>query len=161
MGEELTLAEKVELLYSDANNVIKRKPLKLPKRAKVKPRKAKKGWIGIAYVNENNIISGEKVLLRDAAFKTRDELIHATDGSEILWWDGKFPVIIQESKKVNPKKFSFNDGKNGTYGQRYIRAKMLLEQVKKKGGDMSILIWVLVIGVVGFLIYKFAFGGGT
>jgi len=155
---EPSLAQKVDTLWNDANNVIKRKPLKLPRRAKVKKRRAKKGWIGVVKIDENNNASGEKVLLRDSAFKTRDELIHATNGSEIIMWDGKFPLVIQEAKKVNPKNFHFNEGENETYGQPYIRAKMLQEAIKPKRGGMGIILWFIGIGVAIFLIYKLISG---
>ena len=152
---EPTLSDKVNALWDDANNVIKRRPLKLPRRAKVNKRKAKKGWVGIVRVDENMNASGEKVLLRDSSFLGRDKLAHATDGKEMLMWDGKFPVFVQESKRNNPKNFRFNQGENETYGQAYIRAKMLLEAVKQKGAGMGIILWIVGIGAAIFLINKF------
>lgn len=156
---EPTLTDKVESLWNDANNVIKRKPMKLPRKAKIRKRKAKKGWVGIVRVDENNNASGEKVLLKDSSFITRDKLFHATDGKELIMWDGKFPVFFQESKKINPKNFKWNEGNNETYGQPYVMAKMLLEAVKPKRGGMSIILWFLAIGVAIFLINKFIGGG--
>jgi hypothetical protein len=159
---EPSLAEKVDALWSDANNIVKKRELKLPRKAKVKKRKAKKGWVGIIKIDENNNISGEKVQLRDATYKTRDGIIHATDGKEMLMWNGKFPVFIQEAKKNNPKLFKFNEGENQNYGQPYIRAKMLQEAIKPKKAGMSIIIWLLAAGVVIFLISKSGlFGGGA
>lgn len=156
---EPSLSDKVNTLWNDANNVVKRKPLKLPRKAKIRKRKLKKGWVGILYVDENNNMKGEKVLLRDSAFKTRDSLVHATEGKEMLMWDGKFPLFIQESKKINPRNFKFNEGGNETYGQPYIRSKMLLEAVKPKKGAMNIILILIAIGVGIFLINKFFSGG--
>lgn len=156
---EPSLADKVEALWNDANNVIKRKTLKIPRKAKVRKRKAKKGYVGVLYVDENNNVKGEKVLLRDSAFQTRDKLFHSTDGKEMLMWEGKFPVFIQEAKKINPKNFKFNEGNNETYGQPYIMAKMILEAVKPKRGAINILLILAAIGVGIFLINKFFSGG--
>lgn len=158
-GDDPKMADKVDLLWNDAINIIKRKPLKIMRKAKVTKRKAKKGWVGILKVDENGNISGEKVQLRDSAFMTRDKLFHATDGREMLMYDGKFPCFIQEAKKDNPKKFLFNEGKNETYGQPYIMAKMLLESVKPKRGGMGIVLILLAVGAGIFLINKFMGGG--
>lgn len=152
---EPTVQEKIDALWYNEENVIKKKELKLPWGAKVRGRKAKKGWVGIIKVDENNVMNGEKVLLRDASYITKsDGITHATDGSEMLMWQGKFPVFIQESKKNNPKNFRFNEGGNETYGQRYIRAKMLSEAIKAKQGGMGIILILLAIGAGIFLISK-------
>lgn len=159
---EPTLKDKVDALWQDATQVIKKKELKLPRRAKVRKRKAKKGWVGIVKIDENNVARGEKVLLRDSSFITKsDGLFHATEGKEMLWWDGKFPVFIQEAKKVNPKNITFNEGKNETYGQKYIMAKMLAEAIKPKRGGWNIILILIAIGAGIFLLSKLGlFGGG-
>ena len=152
--KEPSLVDKVDALWNDANNIIKKKDIKMPRRAKVRKRKAKKGWIGVMRIDENNNATFEKSQLRDSSFTTRDKLIHATNGREILWFQGKFPFVVQEAKRNNPKRFTFNEGENETYGQEYIMAKMLKEAIKGNKGNMSILLWILVIGAVGFGILK-------
>jgi hypothetical protein len=130
---------------------IKTKKLKIPKKAKVKGRKLKKGYIGILRIDENKNITTEKQRIYGNSYKDENGLYHATDGSEILFWMGKFPVIIQPSWKNNPMNLNPKDDTNETYGQPYIKAKMLADtiKVKSKGGG-SIIIWILIVGAALF-----------
>ena len=159
-NKEPTMQEKVDTLFYENENIIKRKELRIPRKAKVKGRKAKKGWVGILRVSENGVISGEKVLLEDSSYVMADKLVHATEGKEKLMWEGKFPVYIQEAKKNNPKLVSWNEGDNETYGQPYIRAKMLQEAIKPKSGGVKIILILLAVGAGIFLVSKL-FSGGT
>lgn len=145
-GRTLTHVDKVEMLWNQANNIIKKDFPKIPRKMKVSKRRAKKGFIGVQYIHENGNTSFERCKISDSTFKTKDGLLHTTDGRELLLWDGKFPYVVQEAKSNNPKNFTFNEGENETYGQSYIRAKMLQEAVKPKGGGMgSWVIWGVVI----------------
>jgi hypothetical protein len=130
---------------------IKSKKLRIPKRAKVKGRKLKKGYIGILKIDENRNISAEKQKISGSAYRDKDGIYHATDGREILFWMGKFPVIIQGSWKTNPFKFNPESENNETYGDTYKMAKMLKDtiKVKSKAGG-SIIIWILLAGAALF-----------
>ena len=159
MGEEqvptdnLSMKDKVDKLYdlvkSEPSNT---KKLKILRKAKVRGRKAKKGWMGILKVDENGNIVGEKQRIDDSVFVTSDGKYHATrHGEEVLMWDGKFPVLIQQSWKetpVNLRKGEFS--KDETYGQKYIMARMLNDTIKvknKMGG--SIILWIILgVGVL-------------
>ena len=134
------------------SNNIKVKNFRLPRKAKVKGRKLKKGFIGVIKIDENRNISMEKQRVLGSAYKTKDGLYHATDGREILFWQGKFPVIIQPAWKTNPLNINPETDKNETYGDTYKMAKMLEStiKVKKQQGGMSILIWILLVGAVLF-----------
>lgn len=146
---DLSLKDKVEKLYEDKYFDQKTKQLKVIRKAKVSGRKAKKGWMGVLKIDENNNITGEKIRIDDSVFVTRDGKYHATKhGEEVLMWDGKFPVLIQQSWKETPlnlkKRTTDNDE---TYGQKYIMARMLNDTIKvknKMGG--SIILWI-VLGV--------------
>ena len=157
--EEIPLAKKVDILWNEDMNVLKRKELKIPRKARVRKRKAKKGWIGVMRIDENNNATFEKVQLKDSSYKTRDGIFHSTDGREILNWQGKFPFVVQEAKRNNPKNFKFNEKENETYGQEYIMAKMLKEAIKGNKGSVSIIVWILAIGAGIFLINKLIGGG--
>ncbi len=131
----------------EAKGQKKSKKMRLPNKAKVRRSKIKKGWTGVLRVDENGNMSGEKQRVEGSAFKTTDESYHATDGHEILFWNGKFPIIIQETKTKNPK--LFNEGENETYGQKYIMALMLKDTIKdKKKGGKGILIWIAIAAVI-------------
>jgi hypothetical protein len=163
MSEEIPLKEKVDNLYKalnlentqDAKN-LKVKVLKMPKKSKVRKAKIKKGWVGVIKISENGNISGEKVKVEDSAFKLKDGTYHATNGQEILMWEGKFPVIVQETKKLNPVRF--NQGENETYGQKYVLATMLKDAIKVKGKGGGFIIWIIVAAALFFgakYIFKF------
>jgi len=155
MVEEVKpLVDRVQQLESIAKTG-KVKELRLPNKSKVRGSRAKKGWIGVLVVDENLNIHGEKVRLNGSAYRTKDGVFHATTGKETLNWNGRFPVVIQSSKRNNPVDFSQET--NETYGQEYIVAKMLSGVItpKKKGAGGLVVLAVLA-GIV-FLLGKFVF----
>lgn len=161
MEEKIPITERLEKL-EDIAKTGKVKELRFPARAKVRGSKLKKGWIGVLRVGENGNCSGQKVQIKGSVFKEKDGTAtgtyHATDGREVLFWDGKFPFIMQEDKKVNPKIFTFNEGVNETYGQEPIMATMWNERIKpKNAGSMKGLIIIGAIVVVGYVLGKYVF----
>lgn len=157
MSEDIPLKEKIEAIYEnikEGGEVVKTKKIKIPRRAKIRRGRTKKGWMGILRVDENGNISGEKKKVEDSVFKLKNGTYHATDGSEVLFWEGKYPIIIQETKKLNPTKF--NSGENETYGQKYVLATMLKDAIKVKAKGANIIIWILVAGAL-FLGAKYIF----
>jgi len=136
------------------------KKLKLPKKAKVSKMKRKKGWIGILFVNPNKVLSGQKVRLENGTFKTKDDYIRVTNGSEIAWWDGKYPFIWQRYDKMNPTNLFPKEGdKDEMYGQDLIKLRYKKDLIKeKKKGGMSI-VMILVILVAGYFLIKSFFPG--
>ena len=160
MDETKPLRQEVEEIKELINSG-RVKKLRLPRRAKVKKGRIKKNWVGLVKVDENGSMSGTKVQVEGSAFNLGANLnnanYHATTGKEIVYWEGKFPVIFQETKKLNPKNFTFNEGDNETYGQPFVQAKMLKDviKVKPKGGK-----GILIIGVIGvalFVVGKYVF----
>jgi len=153
--EEKPILEQLKELRGEIEPV-KTKKLKLPRKARVKKRKLKKGWIGIIKIDENGNMSGEKQKIEGSTFVLKDGLTHAINGSEIGFWMGKFPVIIQPTWRVNPLKIKKLDiDENQTYGQPYIKARMLADtiKVKKGGGKAIIIIAILLIG--GYFLAKY------
>ena len=151
MEEEKNLKEKVDEIYNAMNSTSKNgrvKRIKIPRRAKVRRGRLKKGYVGILRIDENGNISGEKKKVEGSVFQTKDKTFHATDGTEILFWEGKYPVLVQETKKINPVKF--NHGSNETHGQKYIMAKMLEAAIKVKN-KMGGIIWIVlaIVAVIG------------
>ena len=158
MEEEKSLKEKVDVIFSQlepaGEKKSKNRKMKLPRKAKVRKSKAKKGYVGIVRIDENRNITGEKIKIEDSAFGLKGGTNHATDASEICFWEGKYPVLFQETKSINPIKF--NQGKNETYGQKYIMAKMLKDAIKIKSKGGGLIIWIVVGGAI-FLVAKSIF----
>lgn len=159
MDDEISLKEKVDRIFSQMNeqqNIeVKKEKIKIPRKAKVRRGKMKKGWIGILKIDENGVITGEKQRVEDSAFTLKGGTTHATDGHEILFWEGKFPVIVQETKSLNPVKF--NEGENQTYGQKYVLAKILKDTIKTKGKGGNIILWIIGAAAL-FFGAKYIFG---
>jgi hypothetical protein len=162
--KEVPLKEKIDTIFNQLEKentsgikIFRRKKMKLLRKSKVRRMRRKKGWIGILRIDENGNISGEKQKIEDSTLKLKDGTYHSTDGSEVLFWEGKFPVLVQETRKKNPVRF--NSGENQTYGQKYIIAKMLKDTIKVKpklGG--GIIIWIVVAIALFFgakYIFKF------
>lgn len=142
---ELSLNDKINILFQEKIEAdpIKTKKLKLPRKARVKKGKIKKNYLGILKIDENGNISGEKVQIEDSSYRLKEGSYHATNGEEILLWEGKFPVVVQSVKKVNP--INFYTGGNEIYGQKYIMARMLKDAIKMKNKAGNIILWVVLI----------------
>ncbi len=134
----------------------KTKRIKLPRKARVKKRKLKKGWVGALIIDENKNIHGERVKISGSCFNEKSGKYHATTGEEIFWFEGKYPIIIQPTWRRNTLNVKKDIGeKNETYGDKYVVAKMLADVIKIKTKGGSIIIWILVIGAVLFGINYF------
>lgn len=142
---------------------IKKRELKIPRKAKVRGNKLKKGWIGILKVDENRNLSGEKQRVSGSAYMTNDGTYHALEGDEIIFWNGKFPVVIQFTNKNSPLSKNLNvaeeQKENETFGDRYKMAKMLSDTIKVKQKGGNIIIWILIGAAVLFGINYIAGGG--
>jgi len=160
--EQKPLVEQVKELSKFKDEImskeIKTKKLKLPRKVRVKKRNLKKGYIGILKIDENRNITAEKQKVVGSSFRTKDGLYHATDGREIFFWEGKFPVILQPSWKNNPLMIDQKTEKNETYGQPYIKAKLLRDVIKVKSTGGSMIIWIL-LGVAALVGINYLMGG--
>lgn len=161
--EEKNLSEKVNETYDFLKEIkqgnIKIRNIKIPRKAKVRTSKLRKGWIGILKIDENGNISGDKIRISGGAFNTKEGLYHATDGREILFWNGKFPILIQPTWKKNPVSIRMkSDEINETYGDPYIKAKILRDVIKVKKSAGGIVIWILV-AIGAYIGYQALTGG--
>ena len=162
MVEEIPLKEKIDRLYAEkygdvrVEEEVKTKKIKL-KKAKVKKRRIKKNWIGILRIDENGNISGERQKVEDMTFKLKNGTYHTTNGDEVLFWEGKYPVIVQPTWKLNPITLRKDvDTNNETYGQKYVMARMLKDVILTKGKGASMIIWIVVI-IALFVAAKYIF----
>ena len=76
----------------------------------------------------------------------------------ILFWEGKYPVVIQQTWKKNPINLR-EDTKNEVYGQKYIQARMLADIIKVKNKASGSLLWIIGLIVGGYLLYTLFTGG--
>lgn len=173
-NKEPSLKEKTDKMYSffeklseeDEKKLKKQiKKLKIPRRAKVSKSRMKKGYCGVLFLNESRTIRGQKVKLEGGTYKTKDNNYHVTDGHELIFWEGKYPVLWQRYDKLNPTNLVPKEGdKNEIYGQDLIRLRMEKDVLKeKKKGGMSIIYIVLILIAGYFLVKTFfpkLFGGG-
>lgn len=152
---EMPLLEEVKMLRNYREENLTKKPIKIPRKAKVRKSKLKKGWIGIIKVDENGNLSGEKQKLEDSTIRLKEKTYHAVKGDEIGMWEGKYPVIIQKTWKKNPVTIKrIEEEKNETHGQKYIMARMIGDTIKVKAaaGGKAILYLVLA-GAIGYGAY--------
>lgn len=133
--------------------------LRLSSKAKVRGSRLKKGYVGVLKIDENRNITGEKVRIEGSAFNTKEGTYHATDGREIFFFEGRYPVIIQPSWKKNPLSIDPKSEVNETYGQKYMMAKMLQDTIKVKKKSGNIIIWI-IIGVAVLVGINYLTGGG-
>ena len=162
MGDEPTLNDKVNEIYETIKSVDKKdvKKMKIFSKAKTNKSKIKKGWVGVLKISENGSISGEKVKIEGSAFDTKDKITHASDGREVLYWDGKYPVFVQKSWKINPENMKKGEETNETYGQAYVKAKMLFDVLKgKTKGNIKTIVIIGVIAIAAYFIYTKFFAG--
>ena len=132
----------------------KKKKINLGK-AKVKGSKLKKNWIGVLKVDENMVGNLTKVQLDGNSFDFNHETYHAIDGSEVILINGKYPLIVQPTWRKNPLQIRKDGEVNETYGQEYIKAKLLKDVIKVKKPAGSGLIIILVGAVVLFVVGKY------
>lgn len=161
MEEKTTLKESIdhlnELLEHGKVKPQKIKKFKLPRSARISKAKLKKGYVTVATIHENKNIEFTKEPIIDSTFSLSNpvQTFHAINDDDIYFYKGR-PFIWQAKTKINP--YNPLKGKNETYGQAYIMARMEGDKIitKKKFG------WGLGIGlliVVGIVIYYLLAGG--
>lgn len=156
MEENKTLTEKVDEIYSAFNEIDKKKirKFRVPRRGKVSKRQSRKGYCTIVRIDENKNVDFEKRPIEDSTYRLKAGEYHTTNEEDIFTYKGK-PLLFQPPKKLNP--YNPIDGKNETYGQKYVMARMLGDAIKmvgkKKGGALIwIILGVIVIGGLYFIL---------
>lgn len=163
--EQKPVEKSMKDMVSEIHNALedkKKKVIKLPRKARVKKRKLRKGWVGALIIDENRNIHGEKVKIEGSCFKEKNGLYHTADGQDIFWYDGKFPILMQPSWRRSPLKLGVDIEKdNNTKAQTYIKARMLADVIKVKTKGGSIILWIALIGAALFGINYFMGGGAA
>lgn len=159
--KKLSLNDKIDVLYNSLDKgKEKKKKLRIPRKAKTSKFRKRRGWAGILFLNENKTISAQKVKLEGGTYRTKDDYIHVTNGRELMFWEGKFPILFQRYDKLNPINLFAKEGdKNEMYGQDLVklRYKRDLIKEKRKGGLNIVMIIAVIAG--GYIIIKMLFPG--
>jgi len=163
--EEVMPEKTMKAMVSEIHTALednKTKKVKLPRKARVKKRKLRKGWVGALIIDENRNIHAEKVKIEGSCFQEKNGLYHTADGKDIFWFDGKFPIIMQPSWRRSPIRLGTEEltEENNTKSQTYIKARMLADVIKVKSKGGSIILWIVLAAAVLFGINYFM-GGGT
>lgn len=140
------LTERVHELEKKFEEPDKTRKFRMPRRGRVSKRQERKSYISICRIDDNKNVDFEKRQVVGSTYRLKDGTYHALKDDDVYSYRGK-PMVFQPVKKLNP--YNFLDGKNETYDQEYIQARMLGDQIKlvnkKKGGAF---IWVLIIALV-------------
>lgn len=161
-GEKKGLTQKVNEMYDKIANEEKGKKRKKrsvkPRKAKLSKGKRQKGYIVVMKLHENRFVDFEKVPVEESAYKLKEDTYHALPyDSDVFFYKGKYPMVIQPTTKKNP----YNPllGENETKGQKHIMnlmSKHAIKEGKKKAGN--ILIYLLIGGAAIFAISKLVGG---
>jgi hypothetical protein len=128
----------------------KPKKFRLPFKAKVSKKRMREGYVTVMIVNENKNVDFTREPIKDATYNLGDTF-HATNSEDVLFYKGR-PLVIQPKKKLNP--YNPLDGKNETYGQKYVMARMEGDKLtlkKKLGWGMSIG-FIIIIGIIAYAV---------
>jgi len=145
--DEPSLKQKIDELYEKEHPKDKKKEYKLGRKGRLSKGKLKRGYTIVMRIDDNKNVDFEKQPIQDSTVKLNAGDYHAVDEKDILFYKGK-PLIIQAVKKENP--YNPLDGTNKTYGQKYIKARLLADVIKSKGKGASWIIWIIIIGAILF-----------
>ena len=165
MEEKTTkqLLEEVnaKLTEKSEKEKIKSKKFKLPFWAKLKRRHLRQGYVTVEKIDDNKNISFTRVPIIDGTIQLdegQESTYHAVDVKDIFFYKGK-PFVHQAKRRLNP--FNPLEEEHQTYGQKYIMAKMLKDQIKEakakfRGGMLFVIIIAIIAGI-----YYFSKRGGA
>ncbi|HEC39992.1 hypothetical protein LCGC14_0509510 [marine sediment metagenome] len=140
--------EDLKKSYEEEKEMKKTKKFRLPFKAKVSKKRMREGYVTVMVINENKNVDFTREPIKDATYNLGDTF-HATNSEDVLFYKGR-PLVIQPKKKLNP--YNPLQGKNETYGQKYVMARMEGDKLtlkKKIGWGMSIGL-LIIAGIVAY-----------
>lgn len=148
MEEEKSLKDEVRELKSliRGDPTKKKKKFRLPFKARLSKKAVRQGYVTVAIIRENKNIDFVKEPIIDSTIKLDGDSFHSLKDEEIFYYKNK-PFIFQAKSRLNP--YNPLEGKNETYGQKYVMARMEGDKItmKKKLG-LGISIGALIIVAV-------------
>ena len=166
MGEEFNLKDEIKRLKDKIDGNIEqpkdKKKFKIPFKAKVKVNELKKNFVTVLYLKNNHTGEFIKVPIDESSTMINGIPRIATT-EEIIYIDGKTPLIIQPEWSVKPISISDNyeqavKEQLTSEGFTVLLNRMKKEAIisKKKMSGWLIILIIAVIGIVGFILL----GGG-
>jgi len=162
--EEKSMKETLEEISEKLENQKKNKKEKkftIPFWKRPTKKNIKDGYVIALIWEENNCVDILKLPMVDNTIKVGDTF-HSVLSENIGLYKGKFPFVHinkWRSDSFSPQE-SYNEAQENkitTYGQKLVMSRMISDAIKGKPKiSGSIIIWLVIICVVGYLI----FGGG-
>jgi hypothetical protein len=154
---EINLNDKVETLWKESDEKAKanRKNMRVPGKGKVSKSKIKKGFVAICTFDDNKNVKFEKVKVEEGTYRLRSGEYHTMNEKEVFFYKGK-PIVFQATKKLNP--WNPLEGKNETYGQKMVMARMLGDSIKMKAKAAGL---GAIIGIIIVVIIAINYFGGS
>lgn len=118
----------------------------LPFKSRVSKKRMREGYATIVEIKENKNVNFTRERISDGTIKLEDTF-HAIDPNNIFFYKGR-PIIFQCKNKLNP--YNPLIGKQETYGQKYVMARMEGDKLtlkRKIGWGMSIG-FMIIIGII-------------
>jgi len=162
MGELKDELREIKELLREREEPKKQKKFKMPRKGKVSPKKASKGFVTIMKINENGYIDFSKEQIKEQTVMV-DGVPRLTTPEYVLHWK-KNPVVILPSWSVKPYSpeeqhdKSLIDGSN-TRGYQILMAKMKSETISAKKSMGGALKWIIGIGLAALIGYALITGG--
>ena len=166
MEEEFNLKDEIKRLKSkidgDVDTKDKKKKFKLPSKARLSRRNLRDNYVTVLHLNNNHTGEFLKVKI-DESTTMVNGIPRIANTEEIIYIDGKTPLIIQPEWSVKPISISDNYEKSvkdelTSEGFSVLLNRMKKEAIKtkKKMSGWIIVLILAVIGVAGFFLL-----GGT
>jgi len=160
--ENLTLKDEIRKLNENFQELVKKKEAKkfrLPWKARVSKKRAKEGYAGICYINENRSVNFMKVPIKEGTIIINGTP-HLATTDYMLNFKNK-PFLIVPSWNTEPFSPVENleeatANKKTTYGYRLLLNTLKSEQLetKKKVGTAIIILIILAILAGGYYLLK-------
>lgn len=154
--DKTTLKEEIRRLTETMSGQSTKKPkkFKMPLKGRVSKKRLREGYATIVVIGENKVVDFTREPIIDSTINVKDTF-HAVDSDDIFYYKGK-PLIFQPKTKINP--YNPLEGKNETYGQKYVMARMEGDKIiKKKSMGWGLGIGALIIGAI--ILYSIMGGG--
>jgi len=141
------IKELKEIVRGDEKK--KKKKFRIPFMARLGKKAVRKGYVTVAIIRENKNIDFIKEPIVDSTIKLDGDSFHALKDEDVFFYKNK-PFIFQAKSRLNP--YNPLQGKNETYGQKYIMARMEGDKIvtKKKLGLGISIGALIVIAVIAY-----------
>lgn len=162
----MAIEEKLDKLIKaieEADQKKKEKKFKLPSFSRVKGGRAKKNWITVCKIGNNNVVNFKRLQIDDQTIM-EDGIPRLSTSDHVMFYK-KNPIIFLPEwsvEPISPRQLFSDSITNGSHikGYKILMSQMLKQTVDTKKGGAGWLKWVgivLILGVVGYAIFTGGF----